>query len=317
MTEEALTLDPAHSTCPDWDTEHHELVRKTAAFGAPGVLAGYQRSGAGWRVANEIDEMAAIAAQIGGGLYCLGTLGNAAHAAEAGYSDHNPIVKNGGLGIVRAIDFGGPMALLHKLRDIGWQQYAARHPANYYYGYQKGLDDNQINNWGLPFAHHTDTGDAGHLHWSVTQSGYPSTAGGYVPAIDLRTGIGLRALLGGAPPVPPAPVPAPGVKLWQGYPVPAMIAKGTKNYFGDIDGNAHSLGGVNDNERAIIRVLQQRLNACGYNPGVIDGVFNMKGDHSLGGPTSNAVAAFQKQHMPGTTYFGQVWYDDWTKLFNL
>lgn len=311
-------LDPDHATCPVWPEEHHENLRAVAKLGASNVLSGYVRSGNGWRVANEIDEMASIAAQIGGGLYCLGTKGDAAHAAEGGYSDHNAIVRGpDGLLLVRAIDFGGPMALLKQLRQAGWARYAAKDPANYYYGYQKGCDDNLINGWGLPFETHEDDGDAGHLHWSVNQSSYPSVAGGYVAAIDGRTGIGLRDLIGGGAPAPaPTPAPASGEKLWQNYPVPALIARGTEQYFGDIAGPAASHGGYFDSEKGLVKVLQQRLVACSFVPGHsdpddgwCDGIFEQ--------PTTDAVTRFQQGYMPGTEFYGQVWWDDWTKLFSL
>jgi hypothetical protein len=32
-------------------------------------------------------------------------------------------------------------------------------------------------------------------------------------------------------------------------------------------------------------------------------------------PTANAVAAWQRKNMPGTKFYGQVWADDWQKLF--
>lgn len=118
-------------------------------------------------------------------VYCLGTLGNSAHAAEAAYSDHNPIVRNGGLGVVRAIDFGGPDATLKHIRAHIWALFNARDARLWHYGYGKGCSDNQINNWPPAGAgSHTDTGDAGHLHVSVTQLTYPSQASGYVAAID-------------------------------------------------------------------------------------------------------------------------------------
>jgi hypothetical protein len=34
-------------------------------------------------------------------------------------------------------------------------------------------------------------------------------------------------------------------------------------------------------------------------------------------PTIEAVTRFQRAHLPGTQFYGQVWSDDWVVLFNL
>lgn len=180
-----------------------------------------------------------------------------------------------------------------------------------------------------PALAYLDTLVAGsNLESIVWQDGNKLASGADEDIVLLGGPIGshLEALGGNipTPPPPPPTPPAPTPKLWQGYPVPSVIAKGTSNYFGDIDGNAHSLGGVNPSEQNLVRVLQQRLIVCGFvpghtnpNDGWADGIFNIKGDGSLGGPTSDAVARFQHAYMPGTTFYGQCWWDDWTKLFNL
>jgi hypothetical protein len=100
---------------------------------------------------------------------------------------------------------------------------------------------------------------------------------------------------------PPAPPPRP----W-----PAYMAPG--NYFGLITGPAQSHGGYYPNEKPDVQAIQQKLQQLGYAPNVpawADGIFQQ--------PTVNAVAAFQRAHMPGTQFFGQVWSDDWAKLFSL
>jgi hypothetical protein len=116
----------------------------------------------------------------------------------------------------------------------------------------------------------------------------------------------------------------PSQKLWQGHPVPALIAKGSGQYLGSISGPAASHGGSNADEKAIVKILQQRLIACGFVPGVTDpnsgwadGIYDAPADAPNSGATSQAVARFQHAHMPGTTFYGQCWYDDWTTLFHL
>lgn len=120
------------------------------------------------------------------------------------------------------------------------------------------------------------------------------------------------------PPPPPPPVIKHG-PMYQ-HAVPALIARGTNNYFGDIDGPAAEHGGINTTERNLIRLIQQQLIYLGFVPGVTninsswaDGIFNTKDGH-IGGPTTDAVTRFQKKYMPGTTFYGEVWWDDWTKL---
>lgn len=124
------------------------------------------------------------------------------------------------------------------------------------------------------------------------------------------------------PPIPPAP-PAPSQpKLWQGYPVPGLIARGTEQYLGSISGPAASHGGINASEKSIVKVLQQRLIVMGFVPGVsnptsgwADGIYDTPADKPNTGATSQAVSRFQHAHMPGTTFYGQCWWDDWTELF--
>jgi hypothetical protein len=119
----------------------------------------------------------------------------------------------------------------------------------------------------------------------------------------------------------PASTPTGGATLWQDEPVPALIAHGTGQYFGLITGPSNSHGGADPahggapGEHDLVRMLQQRLVVLGFVPGVsdpnsswCDGFFQQ--------PTANAVATFQHQHMPGTQFYGQVWWDDWTELFS-
>jgi len=108
----------------------------------------------------------------------------------------------------------------------------------------------------------------------------------------------------GAPaPRPPAQPPS-GAPAW---PLPR------DHYFGLVTGPNESHGGYYQSERPWIRMIQQALIRKGYVPGIgdpnsgwADGVFEQ--------PTADAVTRFQRREMPGTTYFGQVWWDDWARL---
>jgi hypothetical protein len=280
-------------------------------------------SGAGWRLAGCLIQLGHEIEAAHPDLSCLGTLGNAAHAAEGTGSDHNPFIKDphSGIGIVRAIDIGGPDNALRQLRQVLWSLYAQQDDRVYRFGYMKGCSDNLINNWGLPFGTHIDTGDAGHLHVSVTQAnGNHPTAGGYVASLDdtrswgIASGVAPRSsgsVITADTGAPPGGVPWPGPQLHFG----------PHDYFGNINGPAESHGGAFADEKPFVKLIQQRLIAGGFVPGVsdinndwADGVFDIRGS-SLTGPTTDAVIAFQRARMPGTKFFGQVWSDDWATLF--
>ena len=86
-------------------------------------------------------------------------------------------------------------------------------------------------------------------------------------------------------------------------------------YFGLITGPRQSHGGFYAKEQPSVREIQQALIRKGYVPGIsdpnsrwADGIFEQQ--------TADAVARFQHAEMPGTTYFGQVWRDDWAKLLS-
>jgi peptidoglycan hydrolase-like protein with peptidoglycan-binding domain len=82
------------------------------------------------------------------------------------------------------------------------------------------------------------------------------------------------------------------------------------HYFGLITGPAKSHGGIDARERAAVTLIQQRLQVLGFapkTPGWVDGKFEPE--------TKVAVAAWQRARVPGTTRYGEVWSDDWRKLF--
>lgn len=263
----------------------------------------YQASGAGWRLCRSLITLAEEIKVAYPSATCLGTIGNAAHQEEGYGSDHNPFIKDPstGVGIVRAIDIGGDNGMLQQIRAHIWALYAARDPRMYEYGYGKGTSDNQINGWGLPFSHHTDTGDAGHLHISVTQAnGIHPSPSGYVSSIDSVAGWGFAA--------GPTPPPAPPAANWPNYPF------SPPDHFGDILGDKHSHGGNPKYDSPVIiadiAALQTKLNKLGFGPLVADGQFGPK--------TIAAAAAFQhKYRANSTTLFGQIWGDDWATLRSL
>jgi hypothetical protein len=94
-----------------------------------------------------------------------------------------------------------------------------------------------------------------------------------------------------------------------GHGVPAFPLP-LDEFFGLITGPDKSHGGAYAFERPYVRAIQQRLQKLGYaprTPGWADGIFEQ--------PTADAVAKWQRAHMPGTEFFGEVWADDWAKLF--
>lgn len=105
-------------------------------------------------------------------------------------------------------------------------------------------------------------------------------------------------------------------KIHQDAPVPNLIRRGSGQYLGLYGGPSNSHGGYYQSERPIIRMLQERLVACGFVPGITN-VHGAWVDGKFGKPTAEAVERFQKKHMPNTQFFGRVYFDDWHKLFNL
>ncbi|WNV82205.1 GH25 family lysozyme [Umezawaea sp. Da 62-37] len=95
-------------------------------------------------------------------------------------------------------------------------------------------------------------------------------------------------------------VPSPTAPPW---PLP------NGHYFGLITGPDSSHGGYYATERGWVAQIQRALQAKGFAPlydGWADGVYEQA--------TADAVAAWQREAMPGTTRFGEVWWDDWAVL---
>lgn len=89
-------------------------------------------------------------------------------------------------------------------------------------------------------------------------------------------------------------------------PIPALIARGTGDYYGLITGPNESHGGLYASEQPNIRLIQRFLNWKQDSNLTVDGIFDST--------TAVAVSEFQTAHLPGTEFYGQVWYDDWAKM---
>lgn len=106
------------------------------------------------------------------------------------------------------------------------------------------------------------------------------------------------------------------------YPGPFTLGLG--HYYGLMSGPDQSHGGYYASERPVIKAIQQKLVSLGYayrsngqqvppsawaTDGWSDGIF--------GPESADAVTRFQRQHMPNTEFYGQVWGDDYSKLWSL
>lgn len=109
------------------------------------------------------------------------------------------------------------------------------------------------------------------------------------------------------------PVPQPGTSYPPALPQPFPLPR--DHYYGLITGPARSHGGYYDSERAVIKRIQQRLIYKGYVPAIArDQWLSGWADGKFEKPTFDAVMRFQRAQMPGTTRFGEVWFDDYARL---
>ncbi|GAA1594900.1 hypothetical protein [Actinoplanes couchii] len=86
------------------------------------------------------------------------------------------------------------------------------------------------------------------------------------------------------------------------------------HYFGLISGPAASRGGFTADEKTWVREIQRQLIRKRWVPGVTDPDSGWA-DGLFEKPTADAVARFQRAEMPGTKFFGQIWADDFARLF--
>lgn len=246
-----------------------------------------------------------------------GWIGDASHAARK--SDHNPDAE----GMVCALDITNDPSVGLSADHLSDVLYASRDRRIAYIIANRLIttpSGTGSGNYG-PWTKYTGTDPhTSHVHLSILHG-----APGHDESNWKLPNLGGRKT---TPKPTPAPAPTPstpsGDKIYQGLAVPSLISRGSNQYFGSYSGPARSHGGFYASERPHIKRLQQRLIVCGFVPGVTnpnsgwaDGIFDTPNDRPGTGATSQAVSRFQRAHMPNTTYFGQVWWDDWTKLFNL
>ena len=223
----------------------------------------------------------------------LGEIGDTSHVSEGYGSDHNPFITHGGKRYVRAIDIGGSQAIQQALFNFIQARYAAHDPRVYPYGYVH--KDGVITTWWSGGTHF-DSGDYGHLHISVTQlNGNNPNPNGWVPGLDSRAPWGLATPV----PAPHPPAPVTHIPTWPLQP---------GNYFGLITGPNQSHGGYYASEQPYIKLIQNRLTVLGH---------HLVADGKFGPATKTAVAAWQHAKWSKyTTRFGEIWSDDWKRLFS-
>lgn len=212
-------------------------------------------------------------------------------------SDHNPWY---GPGIVTAADWTHDPRNGFDIDRFTDELAATRDPRIKYIIANSWILDSrpQFNPWKW-MRYYGENPHTSHVHVSVVAS----------PLCDITTRWNLPMLGGGSTP-PPIP-PAPPIPAW---PLPL------NHWFGDVNGPEASHGGFYDHERGLIKLIQAALIRKGF-ARWLDGTRvvgdpnnNPWTDGVFGPETISAVTAWQKANMPGTTYYGQVWWDDWAKL---
>lgn len=210
-----------------------------------------------------------------------GTIGDAAHATRT--SDHNPWVILNGMGIVRARDItadGIDAAwLAEELRKLGRAgDHRLRNSG--YVIFNRRITTPDFSGWKAYTGTNPHTKHV-HVSFALDAAGYDD-GGGW-------------AFLASAATVSTNP---------NAFPLPQ------NEYFGDINGPAASHGGYAAWEKPHIVKIQKAMQNLGYAPktvGWADGLYENE--------TIISVAAWQHAKRPGTTRFGEVWYDDWAALF--
>lgn len=142
----------------------------------------------------------------------------------------------------------------------------------------------------------------GPLNWSLANN------------VDAAVKVMVRRFIHWPTTPPPPPVHGSPNNPMHGRPVPTFIARGTGDYIGLESGPNESHGGAYSYERPSVLLVEEFLKwkypALATAKGlVVDGHF--------GEITKELVTQFQRDYMPGTTYFGQVWFDDWLKMASL
>lgn len=279
-----------------------------------------------------------------------GTIGDAAHAART--SDHNPWIKVNGIGVVRArdIDKDGIDAewLAEELRKLG----AAgdkRLVGGGYVIYNRRITSPDFSRWN---AYNGANPHTSHIHVSFTTNpaGFDSndaweflgqsSVAPVAPAEpvvsedikwiqDRLNALGFGPLVVDGIRGPKTDAAIRSFQKARGLAVDGIVGAQTRgalngappfplprdHYFGLITGPARSHGGYHAKDRPHIRLIQEALVRKGYVPGITDPNSRWV-DEKFEKPTADAVARFQRAEMPGTKFYGQVWWDDWAKLLS-
>jgi hypothetical protein len=233
-----------------------------------------------------------------------GYIGDANH--QNTNSDHNPWY---GPGIVTAADWTHDPARGFSIDRFTDQLQAARDPRIKYVIANGWIMDSrpQFSPWQW-VRYNGSNPHTSHVHVSVVASpACDDMTLWYVPMLGSGGGGG-----GGTTP-PPSKPPYPGsFNLLSGH------------YYGLLSGPERSHGGYYEHERGRIQAIQRKLVSLGYayrgdGQQVPPSVWSTDGwsDGKFEKLTADAVSRFQRQHMPGTQYYGQVWGDDWAKLWSL
>jgi hypothetical protein len=221
-----------------------------------------------------------------------GWIGDEAHRAQGSESDHNPWVVIDGQAYVTALDITDHPAigldlnaftdqLLVACRDQGENRLK-------YMIFRALIMDTRPQ--FSPYQWTPSSGHFAHAHFSVHSD--RRLLDGRVWNLPMLSGTA-------APAADPAPTPAGHM-----FPISRSECFGLRS-----DPRASVHGGYNAWERPHVLLIQQALQRKGYAPsapGWADGLYDQ--------PTVDAVTRWQRDHMPGTTFWGQVWWDDWAKL---
>lgn len=159
------------------------------------------------------------------------------------------------------------------------------------------LNGSQVVAWDLStgaYSYGWDSSHLWHIHLSFYRE-YADDTAALAPVADVIAGKPL-----------PAPKPKPKPANVPAFPLPSG------QYFGPTSGPTISHGGFYGWERPYITRIQQRLQALGYAPRIAGWADGLYGPH-----TAAAVTKWQRAKWARyTTRYGEVWADDWRRLFS-
>lgn len=162
----------------------------------------------------------------------------------------------------------------------------------------------------------------------IWQDGNKTPTGGDEDVVLVAGKIGSHLEAAGVsptpPPVPPVIPPHPTAGPHQGLAWPgATLHFGTKDHFGNINGNAQSHGGYYADEQPWVAAIQDRLLwlncVAGHsypNSAWANGQYDDKGAGTNPGPTSQAVNLWHQRYYPHQPDMYDIYQDDWVRLFS-